>query len=101
MCSNEIYVGKWVKFKEGKKEFTGFVVGIKHFESEARVAVPKLRKTKTVPFFSIKDYEEPTIDSEQIDAMIDVALDTRDFEWVKELLEQKGALENANEADRK
>lgn len=94
MRSFEIQVGKWVKFKEGNKEFTGFVIATKPSEGEARVAVPSIRKTKSVPYYAITDFDEPVMSSEQIDAMIDVALDIRDFDWVKELLEQKGALKN-------
>jgi hypothetical protein len=90
MRSNNVYEGQWVRFKNGRKEYTGFV--FKRNAEDARVAVPALRKTLTVPYVLMEDFETIKFTFNQIDAMIDVALDARDFDWVRELSEMKGAL---------
>jgi hypothetical protein len=86
----QVYVGQWVRFKNGRKEYTGFVIK-KNFD-DARVAVPSLRKTLSVPYVLMKDFESIEYTSEGIDGLIDAALVVRDFDYVKELQTRKGAL---------
>lgn len=89
----EFRKGQWVRFQaEDKKEFTGFIIGFNN-DNSARVAVPSIRKTLTVPFILLHDHESVRFQADDIDSMIDVALSTRDFEWMEELVTMKNMLQ--------
>lgn len=92
MKVENIKVGGWVSFRIGKDVHIGFITKIIRFDSKAQVAVPKISKTFTVNFRNLNDRESVNIRKEDIENLIDVALDARDFDWVKELSEQKAVI---------
>lgn len=92
MLKSECNEGQWVRFltTDTRHQFEGFVVTRR--DSYARVAIPKIQKTRSIPYSNLIDFEGVTQNEQDIDAMIDVALDQRDYGWVNELSEMKEVL---------
>lgn len=89
MKINEVKIGNWVEFdyrknwREAPTKKLGFIInkGL----GKAKVAVPKERKTYYVDFTSLKDRNESEEQKHDVDRLIDLALDLKDFAWVEEL----------------
>ena len=92
MKKAEVFIGQWVRFvdKRTKESYVGYVVT--KGDEKAEVKLPNKKYLAEVPYVLIHNQENPTYTIEDIDAMIDIALDTKDYDWFHELIEFKDFL---------
>lgn len=95
MQRSEVHIGQWVRFQDKTAKHSKSVIGfVIHRDSRVATVTSIIEMMKyEVPYHMLHDCEEVTYRLEDIDAMIDVALDTRDFEWVENLAEMKRILQ--------
>lgn len=74
-----------------KRKRKGFVVA-KGFEG-IHVAFPTIRKTRVIQSVDLRNYEDVKFSLQDIDGIIDFALDTHDEDWFDKLVEMKSLLQ--------
>jgi hypothetical protein len=90
-------IGDWVYYDGNEISWLYGAVGFVTIAGEVKCAVEFVKdnqgnRIRTEKFIPVKDLIKSKTTSplseEEIKALIDIALDTRDFEWAKQLMEQ-------------
>ena len=92
MLKTDAYEGQWVRFltTDTKHQFEGF---IRHKRDEyARVAIPSIQATRSIPYPNLIDNENVKQDESDIDELIEIALSVKDEKWFQELMDIKGVM---------
>lgn len=80
-------IGDWVSFysAEDANVLTGYIVDISILNRTALVRVPATQHDYHIPIEDVSLEEDPTLEPEDIRALIDLALDLRDKDWLRDL----------------
>jgi hypothetical protein len=86
MRGEKFDIGDWVEaYHKGKKEILlGYVLSICQFE--AKVYVPKHSREFILPLINIRIKENIELDQEDLETLINLALDHRDFTWLARIV---------------
>jgi hypothetical protein len=81
-------IGDWVSFysAEDAKSLTGYVVDVSIRNRTLLVRVPATQHDYHIPVEDVSLEEDPTLEPEDIHALIDLALDLRDEDWFRDLI---------------
>ncbi|RKD26784.1 hypothetical protein BEP19_16430 [Ammoniphilus oxalaticus] len=100
MKLEEKLIGQWIEFKY--KDYlgqewigVGYVTIFSQSGSYVKVYDPTLRRTFNVPIKSITVKEDPHLKLDDINCIIDLALDRRDWNWLRELRAKKESMLDA------
>jgi hypothetical protein len=80
-------IGDWVSFysTEDAKVLTGYIVNVSVLTRTVLVRVPATRRDYHIPIEDVS-LEDPTLEPEDIRALVDLALDLRDEDWFRDLM---------------
>ncbi|UOE92055.1 hypothetical protein [Alkalihalobacillus sp. LMS39] len=84
---SNVSIGQWVKFycKEMNAFKKGFVLSLQEANGMVNIIIPENGKCYSKPPSSIHDCNSISLEQEDLDAMVDIALDVRDFHWLQQL----------------
>jgi hypothetical protein len=79
MNQKKIYIGDWVEFyhKTTNLDLVGFVLAIGRFE--VKIYVPLKEKVFIIPIIKVQSRENVELDQQDLQTLINFALDKRDF----------------------
>ncbi|WP_442599883.1 hypothetical protein [Neobacillus sp. D3-1R] len=83
---NKVEIGSWVEFfdKNSNKMVFGFVTSMGRLE--AKVYIPEVNEESTVYVMKVVSRDEVELDPQDLQTLIDLALDKRDFSWLDHLV---------------